>query len=140
MIPTETKMTKSDVIELQQPLDYADGASGDSEAAKEDISYHHGNENDQADMARLGKKQKLKVRWKDAMTFDFTRLTNLCSATLARSLSSVLPASSWRHGRPCSCKPDLTEHEAVAILTATSTAAMGMMNGGRSVIPRTTLR
>jgi hypothetical protein len=44
-------MAKSDAIELQQPLDYADGASGASDAAKED-------------MARLGKKQKLKVRGK----------------------------------------------------------------------------
>jgi hypothetical protein len=52
-------MTKSGVTELQQPLDYADGAS---EAAKEDVLSHYGNENDQADMARLGKKQKLKVR------------------------------------------------------------------------------
>jgi hypothetical protein len=54
-------MTKSGVIELQQPLDYADGASGASEAAKEEVSSHHGNEYDQADMARLGKKQRLDV-------------------------------------------------------------------------------
>jgi hypothetical protein len=55
-------MTKAGVIELQQPLDYADGASGGSEAAKEETQYHHGNEHDQADMARLGKEQRLKVR------------------------------------------------------------------------------
>ena len=60
----ETNMTKGGVIELQQPLDYADGASGGSETAKEEAPYHHGNEHDQADMARLGKEQKLKVRGK----------------------------------------------------------------------------
>jgi hypothetical protein len=57
-------MAKSDAIELQQPLDYADGASGASDAAKEDVLDFHGNDHDQADMARLGKKQKLKVRGK----------------------------------------------------------------------------
>lgn len=58
----ETKMTKGGAIELQQPLGHEDGASGASDVAKEVVSYHHGNENDQADMARLGKKQKLDVR------------------------------------------------------------------------------
>ena len=58
----ESRMTKGGVIELQQPLDHADAASGASDAAKDDVSDHHGNEHDQADMARLGKKQKLKVR------------------------------------------------------------------------------
>jgi hypothetical protein len=56
-------MTKDGAtIELQQPLGQADGASGTSDVAKEEVSYHHGNENDQADMARLGKKQRLDVR------------------------------------------------------------------------------
>jgi hypothetical protein len=59
---SETRMTKAGVIELQQPLDYTDGASGGSEAAKEETSHHHGNEHDQADMARLGKEQRLRVR------------------------------------------------------------------------------
>jgi hypothetical protein len=57
------RMTKDGAtIELHQPLGQADGASGTSDVAKEEISYHHGNENDLADMARLGKKQRLDVR------------------------------------------------------------------------------
>jgi hypothetical protein len=59
----KSRMTKDGAtIELQQPLGQADGASGTSDVAKEEVSYHHGNENDQADMARLGKKQRLDVR------------------------------------------------------------------------------
>jgi hypothetical protein len=56
------KMAKDGAIELQQPLGHADGASGASDVAKEEVSYHQGNEHDQADMARLGKKQRLDVR------------------------------------------------------------------------------
>lgn len=56
-------MSKNDAIELQQPVDYTDGGSGSSSSPnKEDVAYHHGNEHDQADMDRLGKKQKLDVR------------------------------------------------------------------------------
>jgi hypothetical protein len=55
-------MKKGGAIELQKPLGHADGASGTSNVAKEGVSHHHGNDNDQADMARLGKKQKLDVR------------------------------------------------------------------------------
>jgi hypothetical protein len=54
-------MTKHGTIELQQPLGQADGASGTSDVAKEEVSHHLGNEHDQADMARLGKKQRLDV-------------------------------------------------------------------------------
>ena len=54
-------MAKDDAIELQQPIDYIDGGSGTSVVAKEDVTLYHGNENDQVDMNRLGKKQKLDV-------------------------------------------------------------------------------
>lgn len=54
-------MAKGDAIELQQDLEYTDGGSGGLNATKEDVEYHHGNEHDQADMDRLGKKQKLDV-------------------------------------------------------------------------------
>lgn len=54
-------MVKGDAIELQQDLEYTDGSSGGLNATKEDVEYHHGNEHDQADMDRLGKKQKLDV-------------------------------------------------------------------------------
>jgi hypothetical protein len=54
-------MTKDGIIELQQPLGQADGASGSSDVAKEEFPLQHGNEHDQADMARLGKKQRLDV-------------------------------------------------------------------------------
>ena len=55
-------MSKDGAIELQQPSDYAGGDSGSLGAAKDEVAYHHGNEHDQADMDRLGKKQKLDVR------------------------------------------------------------------------------
>lgn len=54
-------MAKGDTIELQQPVDYPDGDSGTSVPAKEEIEHRHGNENDHADMNRLGKTQKLDV-------------------------------------------------------------------------------
>ena len=54
-------MAKDDAIELQQPMDYIDGGSGTLVVAKEDVTFYHGNENDQADMNRLGKTQKLDV-------------------------------------------------------------------------------
>jgi hypothetical protein len=57
-------MTKSDTIELQQPLGYTGNGSSTSVTGKgdvQDVAYYHGNENDQADMNRLGKKQKLDV-------------------------------------------------------------------------------
>jgi hypothetical protein len=62
-------MTGDGTIELQQPLGQADVASGTSDVAKEEFSHHRGNENDQADMARLGKKQRLDV---SGHRFDFT--------------------------------------------------------------------
>lgn len=52
-------MTKEDAIELQQPLDYDDGVASTSASDKEEVAYNLGNEHDQADMFRLGKKQKL---------------------------------------------------------------------------------
>ncbi|KAM0705250.1 hypothetical protein Q7P35_008040 [Cladosporium inversicolor] len=52
-------MAKNDTIELQQPLGYTGSGSSTSVAAKEDVAHYHGNENDQADMNRLGKKQRL---------------------------------------------------------------------------------
>ena len=57
-------MAKNDTIELQQPLGYTGSGSSTSVAAKEDVAHYHGNENDQADMNRLGKKQRLDVCWK----------------------------------------------------------------------------
>ena len=54
-------MAKGDAIELQQPLDYEGGAASTSVSDKEEVVYNLGNEHDQADMFRLGKKQKLDV-------------------------------------------------------------------------------
>lgn len=71
-------MAKDGAIELQQPLDCAHGASGASDAAKYDVAYHHGNEHDQADMDRLGKKQRLDAR--EATIWDSTRYGKLTSA------------------------------------------------------------
>jgi hypothetical protein len=51
-------MAKNDAIELQQPLGYPGSGSSASVGAKEDVAQYHCNENDQADMNRLGKKQK----------------------------------------------------------------------------------
>lgn len=56
-------MAKGDVIELQQPLEYDSGAASTPASDKEEVAYNLGNEHDQADMFRLGKKQKLDVRW-----------------------------------------------------------------------------
>lgn len=55
-------MAKGDVIELQQPLDYDGGVASTPASDKEEVAYNLGNEHDQADMFRLGKKQKLDVR------------------------------------------------------------------------------
>ena len=55
-------MAKNDTIELQQPLGYTGSGSSTSVPEKGEVAYYHGNENDQADMNRLGKKQKLDVR------------------------------------------------------------------------------
>jgi len=65
-------MMKDGAIELQRPLSEADGASGAPETAKEEISYHHGNENDQVDMARLGKKQKLDRNFRSLSVLGLT--------------------------------------------------------------------
>jgi len=54
-------MAKNDTIELQQPLGHTGSGSSTSVDAKEDVAHYHGNENDQADMNRLGKKQRLDV-------------------------------------------------------------------------------
>lgn len=56
-------MAKGDVIELQQPLEYDSGAASTPASDKEEFACNLGNEHDQADMFRLGKKQKLDVRW-----------------------------------------------------------------------------
>jgi len=55
-------MAKGDVIELQEPLDHADGDASTFMDSKEQTAHNLGNEHDQADMLRLGKKQKLDVR------------------------------------------------------------------------------
>jgi len=65
-------MTKDAPIELQQPLGDGDDASDASNAAKEEVAYHHGNENDQADMARLGKKQKLDRNFRSLSVLGLT--------------------------------------------------------------------
>jgi len=54
-------MAKGDTIELQQPLDDDGGVMSTSASEKEEVAYNLGNEHDQADMFRLGKKQKLDV-------------------------------------------------------------------------------
>lgn len=56
-------MTEEDAIELQQPLGCTDEGVNTSTSSKENIAYLHGNEQDQADMYRLGKNQKLDVSW-----------------------------------------------------------------------------
>ncbi|KAM0691452.1 hypothetical protein Q7P36_010223 [Cladosporium allicinum] len=65
-------MTKHGTIELQQPLGQADGASGTSDVAKEEVSHHLGNEHDQADMARLGKKQRLDRNFRSLSVLGLT--------------------------------------------------------------------
>ena len=77
-------MVKNDTIELQQPLGYTGSGSSTSVAAKEDVAHYHGNENDQADMNRLGKKQRLDVRRKTTQALPLhPRLTVTAQLLLA---------------------------------------------------------
>ena len=55
-------MAKGEMIELQRPLGYNDGVTSTSAPDNEEVTYNLGNQHDQADMFRLGKKQKLDVR------------------------------------------------------------------------------
>lgn len=88
-------MAKDDIIEQHQPLGYTDGDSGPSVAVKEEVDQHHGNEHDQADMNRLGKKQKLDVR--RTVTLDSTWNARLTSE--AQLWLTICPRSYLRpHG------------------------------------------
>ena len=85
-------MTTDDIIERNQPLGYTDGDSGPSVAVKEEVDSHHGNEHDQADMNRLGKKQKLDVRrkmpsgltWNDRLTHGAQFWLTICPRSYLR--------------------------------------------------------